>query len=79
MKYRTKEDLIKEIKKQAGEKDNLLDDYFIYNCPTPIACDINEIFDYFGDSMPKTFYKLLWNIIRDAAYFYDAVEESTNE
>lgn len=79
MKYKTKEEIIKGIKKQAEEIDSKLDDYFIYNCPMVIAWDINELFDYLGDSMPKTFYKLLWNVIRDAAYTYNAIEKLYNE
>lgn len=79
MKYKTKEAIIKGIRKSASDQNDKLDEFFIYNCPMTIAWDINELLDYFGDSMPKYFYKLLWNIMRDAAYQINAIETYYND
>ena len=70
--YRSKETLIKILSAKAGKDDAELNELIEENCPMTVALDVNNLLDNFGEKMPKEFYKILWNIMRDASFcIYD--------
>lgn len=70
--YRSKEALVKIISAKAVKEDAELNELIEEYCPMTVALDVNSLLDNFSENMPKEFYKLLWNLMRDAAFcIYD--------